>query len=263
MKNFFIIATVAITLAACSATKKAQKPVMPDAEKPAPDSVVAPETISTVLEKMNHVTYKTFSGKADVAYAGGGKEYNLDAKIAIKKDELIWVSITATLGIEAARCVITKDSVKILNKLQKTYIATSINYLQDKFGLPLNLTTLQDLLVGNAVFIDNGNSSYNREGDNLQITSQTQTFRNLLTLMMPAYLPAYSKLDDVDAAKKRSAELTYEDYKAEGDFSFSRKRKIVVNYKNKITVDLNYKNYNFNQAVSTPFSIPSTYKKTL
>ena len=69
------------------------------------------------------------------------------------KDSAIWLSANAILGIEAMRVLITRDSVKLLDKLNKVYTARSVDYLQDLTSLPLDLPTLQDLIIGNAVFV--------------------------------------------------------------------------------------------------------------
>lgn len=263
MKYLSAIIFAAIFLASCSTTKKTQTTVPP--AEPTTQEETKPaemETMSSVLAKMNTLDYNTFSGKIDASYKDNkGKDYNFDVKLNMRKDELIWLSVTGPLGIEVARGLITKDSVKILNKLEKTYLTTSISYLQDKLGLPLDLATMQDLLIGNPVFIDKASSSYTKEGDNILISSQTRYFKNLLSVLMPGYLPSVSKLEDVDAARNRSAELTYGDYKVEGDKQFSQTRNIKVNYKTNIDIDLKYKSYTFNGTISNPFSVPSGYKR--
>lgn len=261
MKYLPVIFFTAIVFTSCSTQRKTQTP--PD-QPQTPDTAVAEtlETMSSVLNNMNSINYNTFSGKIDVSYKDNkGKNYNFDVKLNMKKDELVWLSATGPLGIEVVRALITKDSVKILNKLEKTYTLSSIGFIQDQLGLPVDLVTMQDLLIGNPVFIDRGSSSYVMEGGNILISSQTRHFRNLLTLLMPGYMPVTSKLEDVDAARNRSAELTYSDYKPQGEKQFSETRKIKVKHKTDIDLDLKYKSYTFNGAVSNPFTVPSGYKK--
>lgn len=259
MRYLPLIFFIAITLTSCSTQRKTQAP-----PGQSPDTAVAVtmETMSSVLNNMNAIDYNTFSGKIDVSYKDNkGKNYNFDVKLNMKKDELVWLSATGPLGIEVVRALITKDSVKILNKLEKTYTLSSIGFIQDQLGLPVDLATMQDLLIGNPVFIDKESSSYVMEGGNILISSQTRHFRNLLTLLMPGYLPMISKLEDVDAARNRSAELTYSDYKPQGEKQFSETRKIKVKHKADIDLGLKYKSYTFNGTVSNPFSVPSGYKK--
>lgn len=217
------------------------------------------ETISSVLNKINKIDYKTFSAKAEVDYSENSNNNSFDAKINMYKDSMIWVSITGPLGIEVARALITKDSVKVMNKLNRDYIIRRIDYLQNQLGLPLSLSALQDLLVGNAIFIDKNNSSYTRQGNELSVTSQAKDFKNFLTVLLPYYLPTLSRLEDADASRNISANLKYGDYKNSDNINFSTARNIQVNYKSKIEIKLNYKSYSFNNEISTPFSVPDRY----
>ena len=55
------------------------------------------------------------------------------------------------LGIEAFRAIITPDSVKVLNKLDKVYQLRSVGYLQEMSHLPFDFNTLQSIVLGNPI----------------------------------------------------------------------------------------------------------------
>ena len=261
MKNFLYIALVIWFTASCSTIKKTQKSVsLPADTTIVGDPTVEPLSMSAVLSKLNRISYSTFSAKAEVDFTdGAGKKNNFDVKVNMFRDSLIWMSLTGPLSIEGARAIITRDSVKIINKLNREYLPRSIAYLQEKSGLPLDLATLQDLLIGNPIFIDKENSSYTKEGNAILISSQTRIFKNLLTALLPDYLPSQINLEDVDASRNRSAALQYGEYKFNDNIYFSTLRNIHVNYKTTLEVQLNYKSYSFNGAISTPFSVPKGY----
>jgi hypothetical protein len=66
--------------------------------------------------------------------SGDGKNYDVNATMRMYKDSAIWLSANAVLGIEAMRVLITKDSVKLLNKLDKTIlpaVSTTCRRLQN------------------------------------------------------------------------------------------------------------------------------------
>lgn len=256
MKKLLFIVTV-VALTSCSASKKARK--QPPVVDTAATTAVEEETAASVLSKVNEIDFKTFSGKVDVDFDDGkGNGKSVSAKLVMKKDEAIWLS-AGILGFEGVRALVTKDSVKILNKLQKEYIATSLAYLQDKIGLPVDFTTLQNLLIGNTVFVNKDDASFTKEGTNYIVTSQDAHFKNLLTVLMPGYLPSVSKLSDADPSKNRSALLTYNNYTNVAGRNFSTRRDIAVNYKTNITIKLDFRSYEFDGQVSTPFSVPSGY----
>ena len=175
------------------------------------------------------------------------------------KDSAIWLSANAVLGIEAIRVLVTKDSVKLLNKLEKTYTARSIDYLQEVTALPLNLKTLQDLIIGNPVYLDSNVVSYSRSDNDIAIVSIGNWFKNLLTFNNNDGAIQRSKLDDVDISRSRTADLTYTDYETKKGPLFATKRRITIAEKKKLDIKLDFKNYDFNGEVSFPFSIPRNY----
>lgn len=207
------------------------------------------------------LNFTTFTAKVNVDYKGGdGKSYDVNANIRMYKDSAIWISANALLGIEAMRVLVTKDSVKLLNKLNKIYTARSVDYLQEVTALPLDLYTLQDLIIGNAVFLDSNIVSYSQTGGTLSLLSVGQWFKNLLTLSEPGATLLHSKLDDIDMNRSRTADLSYEAYESKKGMSFATKRRITVAEKTKLDIKLDFKQFDFDEPVSFPFSVPKNYE---
>ncbi len=177
----------------------------------------------------NRINFTTFSAKIDIDYEdGNGKKYNVNAHIRMYKDSVIWISITAILGIEGLRAYITTDSVKLLDKQNKIYIARSVSYLQEVTALPLGLVSLQDLLMGNPVFLDSNIVSYTKSPNTISLQSGGSFFKNLLTIGETDKLILSSKLDDLDELRNRTCYLTYDDYENKKGANFSTKRTINV-----------------------------------
>jgi len=208
------------------------------------------------------IDFTTFSAKIEVDYQDAdGKKYNVNAHLRMYKDSIMWVSITAILGIEGLRAYITNDSVMLLDKQNKVYTARSVAYLQEVSDLPLDLSSLQDLLIGNVVFLDSNIVSYSRTGNTISLLSIGEYFKNLITLQESANLVLSSKMDDVDELRNRTCYLTYDDYENKKDVLFSSKRSISVTEKKKLDIQLNFKQYDFNETLSFPFSVPKNYKR--
>lgn len=207
------------------------------------------------------IEFNTFSAKINVDYeSGDGKKYDVNANLRMYKDSVIWISITAILGVEGLRAYITKDSVKLLNKQDKIYTARSVSYLQELTALPLDLHTLQEVIMGNPVFVDSNFISYSTTETTVSILTIGEWFKNLLTLSKSGRLE-HCKLDDVNIAKSRTCNLTYEDYENKEGVNFASKRRILVTEKSKLDIKLNFKQYKFNETLSFPFSVPKNYAK--
>jgi len=261
------------TMITCRSAKKIQTAISKKdtvESKAVPEPAVDPKAdsiryIRFLVDKIesDRIDYKTFSAKVKVNFEGfDGKNYDFNAFIRIQKDQAIWVLINAGFGIEAFRILITPDSVKIISKLEKTYRLRSVNYLRDIAHLPVDFKVLQDLLVGNAVYLDSSNIAFYRKEENgISLMSVGEYFRNYITLNGNDYTVKHSKLDDENEMYARTCDLIYSDYEKRDSFFFSTFRKISVAEKTRLDVQLAFKQYNFNETLSFPFSIPKNYKK--
>jgi ketosteroid isomerase-like protein len=210
----------------------------------------------------NQVDFTTFSAKVNIDYRdAANKNYDVNAIVRMYKDSAIWISANAILGIEAMRALITKDSVKIINKLDKTYTARSVDYLQEVTSLPLDLRTIQNLIIGNPVFLDSNVVSYSRSENIIALSSLGPWFKNLLTLSESDKLLQSSKLDDVDMTRSRTADLTYSDYENKKGFPFATKRRMLISEKKKLEIKLDFKQYDKDGEVNLSFPIPKNYER--
>ncbi|MEI9945540.1 MAG: DUF4292 domain-containing protein [Chitinophagaceae bacterium] len=269
MRVLFFIITIACLAASCRSTRKIQTAI---AKK---DTVVVTEPVvvqhhedssAFIKESLGRmqkerISFTTFSAKIDVDYKGADdKKYNVNANLRMYKDSVIWISITAIFGIEGLRAYITKDSVKLINKQDKTYTARSVAYLQEITALPLDLYSLQDILIGNPVFVDSNIVSYSKTDNNVTLLSLGDFFKNLFTLNKNARIEN-SKLDDVDVSRSRTCNLVYEDYENKKGVNFSTKRRITVTEKTTLDIKLDFKQYDFNETLSFPFSVNKNYQR--
>jgi hypothetical protein len=266
----FIFLIVCITLlASCRSTRKIQNAI---SKKDSAVVTVNPdlgkrkdtlEMISRTLQRLdsNRIDFTTFTAKIKVDYQGGdGKNNDVNANVRMYKDSVIWINVNAVLGIDVMRVMITEDSVKLMDKLNKTYTARSVDYLKEVTALPLDLKTVQDLIIGNPVYLDSNIVSYSAKNDQVSMLSLGLWFKNLITLSAPENILLHSKLDD-DISRNRTAELVYEQYENKKGFPFATKRRITIAEKNKLEIKMDFKQYDFNEEVSFPFSIPKNYDR--
>ena len=69
----------------------------------------------------------------------------------IEKDKKIWLS-ASVFGFPVAKGVITPDKVQYYVKINKTYFDGDFSEIQKIFGVPLDFTMLQNLLLGDRLF---------------------------------------------------------------------------------------------------------------
>jgi outer membrane biogenesis lipoprotein LolB len=269
MRIILVVLIASGLMVSCRSTRKIQtaiaardsvQAIVTPSKTPAEDSAAI---VRQTVEKMQAgiINFTTFSAKINVDYQGtDGKKYDVNANLRMYKDSAIWISITAILGIEGLRAYITRDSVKLLNKQDKVYTARSVAYLQEVTALPLDLQSLQDILMGNPVFLDSNIISYSKSGNTISLLSNGEWFKNLLTLNETGRIEN-SKLDDADVNRSRTCNLSYTDYENKKGVVFSTKRRITVAEKSNLDIKLDIKNYDFNETLSFPFTIPKNYKR--
>lgn len=267
--SFFMVAIVLTQmLPACKTAKKFQASV----EKKDTTSVhitntSAEDSLALIKDEMallakKMIDFKTFSAKVKVEYEDTkGKQPNITAYVRILKDSMIWISGYATVfNIEAFRVLVTKDSVFVLDKIKKEVQYRSIDYLQEVTEIPFDLKTLQDLFVGNPIFFSDSVISYKETESKVLLATLGKYFKHLLTLNKGDRLLIHSKLDDVNLTRNRTADITYADYENSNGFTFATTREITVSEKNKLDIQLNFKQYEFNKELSISFNIPANYK---
>ncbi len=219
------------------------------------------EEVLSVLKK-NKIDFKTFSSKARVQYEDHkGKQPDFNTFIRLQKDSVLWISISSTfLGIEAFRILITPDTLIILNKLNKTVEYHPFSYIESFAKIPMDFKLLQNILIGNPVYIGDSIVSFKETENHILIGTVGDYFKNLLMLSTGKKHLERIKLDDIDVSQNRTAALLYGDYENNGGFDFATSREINVSEKSKVDVSIEFRQYEFNKELSFPFSIPRNYK---
>lgn len=217
------------------------------------------ETITRMKEKI--IDFNTFAAKVKVDYRDSkDRKYDFNAFIRIRKDSVIWVSVIAALGIEAFRVLIKPDSVAILDKLEKTIQYQRVDYLQQITQLPFDFQTLQDLIIGNPVYTQGDVKSFQDKGSQYTMSVIGPFFKHFMTIDKASTSLLLSKLDDIDPARSRTANLAYDDYQPNGTWLFANLRRITLAEKTKVEVDMDFKQVEFNKPQNYPFSVPRNYK---
>ncbi len=134
---------VVVIFFACSATKelKVKKKV-----RLISDSKLYNNIIDSSLN-YSAIYFKKFSVSVD----NNGKKNSYKGVMKIQRDSAIWISMTAPLGIEVARILITQDSVKFIDRYHKEYFKGDFDLIAAKFNNEFDFFTIQSILT-NSLF---------------------------------------------------------------------------------------------------------------
>ena len=202
--------------------------------------------------------FKTLNIRTNAKYEDEKQSHSMNADIRIKKDEIIWINIKF-LGIPMAKALITPSKVSYYEKINNTYFEGDFSMLSNWLGTDLNFNKVQNLFLGKAI-------------DDL---TKDRWISEVVEKMFKLSLPTKDDISKefyfeganylikkeiiTQASKNRNLEIRYPSYKEEQGMFLPNEIKIKAEQKDKITIDIEFKNTTFNENLSYPFSIPSGY----
>jgi hypothetical protein len=228
-------------------------------EAPKVDSAAIVQGIMTKVIK-NKIDFNTFKAKVNVDFESASDSKSVTAYISLKKDSVMFIKITHPIAGTVAQGIVTKDSVFLI--IKKKVDRRAISYLQEVIEIPFDFSTLQDLIIGNPVFISNNIISYKAGDKQLQVFMMGELFKHLITLDNSDFKVLHSKLDDVDAFRNRTCDISFNGYQQNADNTwFATGRKITVSEKSKLNINLDFKKYSFNDPLNYIVTLPKISKR--
>lgn len=277
MRYFFLfIITLSAFGFSCKTVKKTQV-VIQEAitKKDTSQTIVIKETpridsaaiVRSIMSKVvrRKIDFKTFSAKIKVTYEGPEKSDNLVVYLSMKKDSIILIKVVGkflgfvnVVGLEAK---INKDSVTLHFKQEEYVMNRPISYLKEVIEIPFDFSTIQDLIIGNPVFLDSNVVSYRAGPNQLSVLMIGDLFKHLLTMDNVDFKALHSKLDDVDIQRNRTGDITFNSYAPMGPYQFATWRSISIAEKSKLNIYLDFKEFALNEPLKYDFEIPKKIKR--
>lgn len=111
------------------------------------------------------IDFGVLSGKCEVKLNTKNKTTNFNVSLRIKKDSIIWMSISPALGIEIARVIINKDSIKCINRYAKNYFISDYNTINEMFKFNFDFDMIQKIILGNPYYYYSNKALYKASND--------------------------------------------------------------------------------------------------
>jgi hypothetical protein len=213
---------------------------------------------------IEEIDFDYFMTRTKVRYAEGDKQVNGNANIRIKKDSLIWFSVSPSIGIEATRVMITKDTAIVINRLDKEYYIFNFDEISRYFNFKIDFDIIQSILLGNlARPID----------DETKVAKESQYFM-IKQKSGPLDLQSYvlvdnKKIETVMINEEETSNfltLKYSDFKPAGQYLFPNVCQVNLTYKAKkgpvvTSINLEHKKAEIvDKPLKFPFNIPEKYE---
>jgi hypothetical protein len=166
------------------------------------------------------------------------------------------------LGIEAVRALVTRDSVYLINRLEKYYSIKSISSLQREYGLPGGFDALQSTLLGQPWFFkdiplqsDIRDSLHRLSGSNGFWVVDYRMREGSFTLATSSFL---------QKKEGRSAGLSFENYKKtpfSGYFPYLRHIEAFSPETGEMNLEIEFNDVDLHTPKTWRFDIPGHYDR--
>lgn len=211
------------------------------------------------------IGFEYLSTRTKFKYKNGNDKTKATARMRIKKDSIIWFSLTPGVGIEAARGIITQDSLILMDRVSKEAYYFSFDSLSKRFEFDFSYDLFQSVLIGDLPFDQEEGDEINRTDNDITIVQQEQqlTVRNKIDLKT-------GRLKNLKAStseNRNTLEIKYNEFRPLNEKAFANKALMILNYfkegkKEQATVDLEHNRIKIEEKpLRFPFSVPSRYKR--
>lgn len=256
---FVVLLGLLLFMAACKSRKLAT-----------PDTVyeeMKPIKVVKTLED-NSTTWDTYSSRISSRYKDEYSSLSFTAKVRMKRDSIVWVSITAALGIEVVRAQIMPDRVLVINRLDRTYLDSDFNSLSRKIGAPVTFSTLQNAFSGSSLFewkrsevFGQTDSTYYVLSNHRPVGLDTARFNGFLEKMWVGIdRLEIAKQEVVDPVQNRQLSVQNTEFEWVNDRSWpSRLSAVARDSSNRTSVQMRANKIETDIVLSFPFEIPDDY----
>jgi hypothetical protein len=195
-----------------------------------------------------------------------GNKQGANVALRMRRDSIIWVS-ASLVGIEGVRAVLTRDSVRVLNRLEKTYFTGGYDYLSKLLNVPVSFAQMQALLLGDYLPAPTGTTPKiaTEEAGRQRVSYPLADV--LVERLLQANTGRVQQLKVSDDATKRNLTVDYSDFQPldeQPNIPFAHATFIQAQQPaaGVVTAALNYTKVNAGrERLAFPFAVPKGYKR--
>lgn len=244
--KLFYFACLSLLLIACNPTRKANNGVLKE------------KSSSFLLKRMDKQAFSAdwISAKSKINIQYQGQSVSASMNLRMQKDKVIWAQVKK-FNFEVGRLKVTPDSMFLLDRFNRQYVAAPITELTRFTSAPIDFPLLQDLIFGRAFFWSRDDlkasvkqSDYRLDQDWQRTQSQYLIDGFSFLLKNQSHqLDEYGANIIADQGQYPKGELSnfayFRSYQIEGPAA--------------INLEIDFSKVEINEAQEFPFSIPDQY----
>ena len=256
MRQLFFIGAALLLVTACK-----PKPTVGDngaGDGGIADVSAAERVMQQMIEAQNVVDW--LDARARVRIESQALTVGGTAFIRLKRNEWVWASVKK-FGFEAARVLVTPDSVYVINRLDNSYSIEPLSYLGTRYKLPARFDLLQQIVVGNPIFFDR-DLEHEATAEQHRLFGKSNRWESDYWLDLDTYSLERMRLEEVGANRSLDLELSdFRDIGLKNGFSHERVVSIEAPDSGNSRLELSFNRLTVNEPTDYVFDIPERFER--
>lgn len=205
----------------------------------------------------DRLAFSELAAKLKTRVASPSMNQSFTTNIRWKKGEKIWMSMSI-IGIEGARVLITRDSIKIMDKINERYILKPLSYIKEKTYVDLSFSDIENLLLGQLIFTDTAHAKYADNPSSISISADGARF--LSTIVFEKNTKELKSMLINDKLYTQTVEAVFDNYQPQlgKPFSMDRNLRIRSGY-DLFEMEAHFQAIELKQNQEYPFTINPSY----
>ncbi len=225
---------------------------------------ISENRVSLLYEQVrkNQLDVSWLDARATISLENDGKTISLAASIKMRTDSVIWINVKK-MGFELARALITHDSVYVIDRINNTYAVSPLSMIEEALQLPAEFSVLENLLLGNPLFLVTDNLQYAAGTDSYALYAEDEQASNRLWFDPQQHRLQRMLLLDKNAGRQLEMSLlNYSQLAANQHFSHLRRFQVNEQQLGSATMLIEFTKVSLDEPTSIHFEIPERYERS-
>lgn len=269
--NFWVGVSLVVFLSACHKPKTTSiTGNSPYAATDSTKTVVIEAPTEPVLEEekkkevdwlpIQSTDFESVKIRSKVEFNSANLSQDFPVNFQIRKDSLIWVSVS--VGLEVGRGIISRDSVILVDRLNKNVYRLDFPSLSKQLGFPLSYDIVQALLLGEIIIPQREQDEVIRQADKTQLIQLegSLALESWIDLIKGKVVQVMGKHQEV----AETLELTYPSFQETTKGLFPAQVLVKIDHPEKTTsqtrIKIEHQKVEFvSRELRFPFNVPRNY----
>jgi hypothetical protein len=275
MKKIAWLAIVVLFIVSCKTVRKVQTSDSTYYNA----SGLKKENALSLLSKLKSrkIDYRWISAHFSLEMDVDSSHTSFGGVVRMRKDSIIWMTISPLLGIEVARVLLNQDTAMFIDKIHDKYFKGNYSYIDSLLDDDVDYELVQSVMVGTHMefYTDTAKLKGYFDGQNFLLSTERKRkikriiFKNMVIkskndAQFIWFDPKDYHINRIrveDFVNHRIFDAFYSEFQQVDSVMFPTHIQYVISAEKTIKIDLQYKKIYFKNSEETPFVILPKYER--